>query len=221
MTSILTTPFHPAISLAHISEFLAALDSVADCRIYHQQIDYATQQNKRRNLEYYINTFDDDIFISDTVMTKEEVLHDWKLMATIPTAVQKYKSSTGTLFFFANNINTIVEINHIRQSGEDHIWHAFVMYVQHGVVGIYDPSYVEDIETVRLRDIPGIPMALKMLYEIRKARYTVNEVWIGGGGNLENDCMEMSRQWMYMEIVKKSVEELGKWKERDRKQVDL
>ena len=95
------------------------------------------------------------------------------------------------------------------------------MYVQHGVVGIYDPSYVEDIKTVRLRDIPGIPMALKMLYEIRKARYTVNEVWIGGGGNLGNDCMELSRQWMYEEIVNKSGNELGKWQERDWKKVNL
>jgi len=90
-------------------------------------------------------------------MTKEEVLQDWKLMATIPTAVKKYKSSTGTLFFFANNIHTIVEINHIRESGENHTWHAFVMYVQRGVVGIYDPSNLEDVETTRLGDIQGIP----------------------------------------------------------------
>ena len=95
------------------------------------------------------------------------------------------------------------------------------MYVQRGVVEIYDPSYVEDVETVPLRDIPGIPMALQMLNAMREGRYTVNEVWIGVGGNLGNDCMEMSRQWMHEEIVNKSGNELGKWQERDWKQVDL
>ena len=46
-------------------------------------------------------------------------------------------------------------------------------------------------------------------------------MWIGGGGNKENNCMEMSHQWMYEVIVEKGGIELGDWKEWGWKQVSV
>jgi len=221
MTSILTTPFDANITRLQVSEFLAALDKLASCDVYHQQVAYSNRQRKARDLGF-VKKLDDSILDqNNTVTTKEDLLEEYKLLATVPTAVLKYKSSTGTLFFLWNNTNTIVEINRIRHSGEVHTWHAYVIYVQGGVVGIYDPSYVEDAGKTRLREMVGIPMALKMVEEMRKKRYTVKEVWIGGGGNMEDNCTEMSRQWMYEEIVEKGGVELGNWTERGWKQVSV
>ena len=175
MSSILTTPFHANIPHLHISEFPAELDNHASCHVYHPQVAYANKQRKSHDLEFVSKSNDSILVQNGTISTKEELLEEYKRLATVPTALSEYKSMPGTLFFFGNNTNTIVETNQIRHSGEVQMWHAFVMYVQGGVVGIYDSSCVEEAGKVRLRHMVGIPMALKLVEEMRKKKYNVKE----------------------------------------------
>lgn len=70
---------------------------------------------------------------------------------------------------------------------------------------MYDPSYDTTSKPAlgkrRLRDIPLIgSKAYKIVTAIRE-RIKIDEVWVGGGGNVTDACRRMSLDW-----IRKAVE---------------
>jgi hypothetical protein len=91
-------------------------------------------------------------------------------------------------------------------------------------VYIYDPSYLPP-ETPQRRNLKTIPLtgtkAYTVIGKLKKRNLLVEEIWIGGGGNEDGRCREMS-----LEFIKTGVEKmmtLGVWEplERDWEKVSF
>ena len=65
---------------------------------------------------------------------------------------------------------------------------------------IYEPNYIP-AEATRLKDYPFGHRALELRNKLRKAEKKIEEVWIGGGGNMEGECCTMACQWLRGEII--------------------
>ena len=68
-------------------------------------------------------------------------------------------------------------------------------------VYVYDPSYEAPPSPTTRRNLKSLPLvgakAYKMITELRNKRgLAIEEVFVGGGGNLEGDCRKMSLQWI-------------------------
>lgn len=134
---------------------------------------------------------------------------EWSLGMSITIYVPMLYSN-GTLSVITNALGNASE----QASSEIADWHVYATFYQHGILGIYDPSYIPGTRT--LDACIGIQLVKRIIKMLRskKTNRTITEVWIGGGGNDGRSCQEMTRRWIYNEIEVLRGADLGNWEGR-------
>lgn len=94
-----------------------------------------------------------------------------------------------------------------------------IVHVKLGVMAIYDPNYEEDGKVTRVSELKEVRLVINLVARLKEIGKKVKEVWIGGGGCVEQMCSEMCREWLHEELVVKSGAELGNWEERGWKKI--
>ncbi|KAF8244035.1 hypothetical protein K440DRAFT_663727 [Wilcoxina mikolae CBS 423.85] len=191
-----------------------------------------------RSSEYaaYLAALNDksDTFAKDTLLEDvkaqeydspedlEAELDNYSIPDTVFTSASRLQSRPGTIFLIRNIIDNHTQRLKKLQDEERQEWHTFVVHIKQGVMGLYDPSYEEDGKvTTCISEQTGVRLAIKLVGRLKEIGKKVKEVWIGGGGNADQmyDDSEMSRKWLYEELVVKNGMELGNWEEREWKKL--
>lgn len=92
-------------------------------------------------------------------------------------------------------------------------WHIVAVHVKDGVIGIYDSSFVQAPQSRRLNHMKGIRLVHRFVTALRR-RIRVKDIWIGGGGNVDAQCADMTREWVVREVYHKHGADLGNWATR-------
>lgn len=158
--------------------------------------------------------------VKDTTKTKVELgeytqevgdakIAEWSLGISVTSYLEKVRSY-GTLAVISNALGNASE----QQSSAIADWHIYATFYQHGILGIYDPSFVPG--TTTLDSCSGIQLVKQIVKVLRgkATNRTIREIWIGGGGNNGTMCQEMTRRWIYYEIEVMRGADLGNWEER-------
>lgn len=149
----------------------------------------------------------------------QEIVLDWYLATTVPTAVSQMKSGGSLLIVTNPLLNAIQSTNNFIQGGNDVQWHICAVYWKRGVIGIFDPNFqgiggqLQDYSGGRLQDYSGLQMVRAVLLAMQGRRMAINEIWIGGGGNTGTDCQEIVRSWAEQQVNTNHGRKLGKWEE--------
>lgn len=135
-------------------------------------------------------------------------IRGWEEGYSIATFLREVRS-TGILAVFTNAMGNAIE----QQREEIATWHAYAIYYEHGVLAVYDPSYIPG--TASLKSCIGIPLLKELVKALKGngSRRTLREVWLGGGGNDGVSCQEMTRDWVENELYFKRGQDLGNWNE--------
>ncbi|KAH0606855.1 uncharacterized protein H6S33_003689 [Morchella sextelata] len=141
-------------------------------------------------------------------------LRDWKCTLTLPTALSLLADHGTLMVFIGPNWSGAERRAAQRTGGCGRVgWHCFVAFWRDGVWGVYDPSFAGAGRG--LAGMEGLRLFRYMLEEMREDGLVVDEVWVGGGGNSDGECSEMSRRWVQEEVVSKMGVELGRWEGRE------
>lgn len=137
-------------------------------------------------------------------------------------AVAKKKEKTATTESNSNNHAPqpagveIVPTITSNSAEEEEIsqWHAVAVHVKDGVIGIYDSSFVQAPQSGRLNHMKGIRLVHRFVTALRR-RIRVKNIWIDGGGNVDAQCADMTREWVVHEVYHKHGVDLGNWATRN------
>lgn len=208
-----TIPFTSYTATSEWTSFLRHLNqpgifAQSNLNLIPQTISSRDSHDKR----FWTNLYTTKADATDISSPARAQLRDWKCTLTLPTAISMLRDHGTLMVFVGPNWTTAdrEEAERTRRS-EKVWWHCFVAFWKNGVWGVYDPSFVSG----PLQSMEGLRLFRYMLEEMQVDGLVVDEVWVGGGGNKNSDCSEMSRQWVQDEVVSKMGMALGRWEGRD------
>jgi hypothetical protein len=151
------------------------------------------------------------------LISSEEATHciqNWTEGITIASLISNLHS-LGTLAVFTNSLSNTIQQQKIEEK-EPLPWHTYAVFYQHGIIGVYDPSFTYHVDKPKLKNRNGVPLLRYFISQLQKkgSRRSINSIWFGGGGNNGRECQEMTRKWIYEEIFLKDGKDLGNWKSR-------
>jgi hypothetical protein len=219
MADTLTTPFTKRTRSIDWTAFLTRLQqdyNNTELTVYLHPVSYKDLKQKNS----YINA-----------MVKGTPMHeDWNNCHTAGSAAHQYRAGSGTLYVFIVNMDPAapgtrngplekpaVEQEHQNSEPESY-WHAMVVHVQNRIMGIYDPSYVNNSECsqeARLSSLTSMNFIRCFIKDALKKK--IDRVYVGGGGNTSGiQCNEMCRQWLIGEFITGNCggRNLGNWEAR-------
>jgi hypothetical protein len=152
---------------------------------------------------------------------------DYNNCHTISTALKEYSARRGTVFLFIVNLDPAVEkkkqddeqAENENQDDEqaaerDSNWHALVVCIKNGDVGIYDPSYVAKART-QVHSLGSMKLVTAFLHTMtndKKRPYKLTgDVFVSGGGNDGTACNEMCRLWLIDQLIAQQGRNIGNW----------
>ncbi|KAI9884016.1 MAG: hypothetical protein M1823_004206 [Watsoniomyces obsoletus] len=176
---------HGESTPADLHIFLTQLQTRAPIVVIPNEVCFRNAANRRA---HYGNTTD---------------VQSYELASNVPYIGRQ----SGTLMMVASPQNHVWEQTRSGRSGSwteaewsahrqgEAEWHCFAMYFHMSTCYIYDSSYLPGAGRRRLGHLPNLHMARNVI-RAWKTRLRLRQIWVGGGGNDENWCRNMTAQWM-------------------------